>query len=325
MLFQFALSTLLAVALIVPRACADEPPTRPSGEAVIRAAAGDSEIVIRTTSRLAGAIHSLTWRGKEFIDSVDHGRQLQSAASFDCAAAGPFWAECYNPTEAGSRHDGAGPTSTSQLLAIEATERVLTTKTQMAFWLRPGDKSEGRPAKNSKLLSDHIVRKKVQIGYGKQDQLLHYTVVFTLPPGERHTLAQYEALTGYMPAEFDRPWGYDPRTEKLVELTKVNGEQPLPVILSTADGKFAMGVYSPEKPRAGYAPIGYGRFHFPREKVNKWNCVFRIRDKAQVPAGEYAFQMFVPIGTLEEVRETMGKLHGEEAEKNSKQQEASSK
>src|SRR5437879_419530 len=70
-----------------------------SGEAVIRGKAGASEIVITTTARLAGAIHSLTWNGREFIDSTDHGRQLQSAASFDCA--GDFIPETFNPTEAG--------------------------------------------------------------------------------------------------------------------------------------------------------------------------------------------------------------------------------
>ena len=43
-----------------------------SGNATIRASVGDSEIVITTTDRLAGAIHSLTWNGKEFIDSHDH-------------------------------------------------------------------------------------------------------------------------------------------------------------------------------------------------------------------------------------------------------------
>ena len=35
-----------------------------SGDSVIRAKAGKSEIVIRTTQRLAGAIDSLTWDGK---------------------------------------------------------------------------------------------------------------------------------------------------------------------------------------------------------------------------------------------------------------------
>ncbi|MFM9061891.1 MAG: hypothetical protein ACKOOI_02475, partial [Pirellula sp.] len=64
-------------------------------------------LTITTTSRLAGAVHSIRWKGKEFIDSADHGRQLQSACSFDAMSDEPFWAERYNPTEAGSRRDGA--------------------------------------------------------------------------------------------------------------------------------------------------------------------------------------------------------------------------
>src|SRR5262249_1757144 len=109
----------------------------PSGNAVIRRRAGSSEIVITTTERLAGAIHSLTWGGKEFIDSLDHGRQLQSASSFDCGRSGEFWAECFNPTEAGSRDDSAGEKSTSKLLRLRAAGRELQTTTQMAFWLAP--------------------------------------------------------------------------------------------------------------------------------------------------------------------------------------------
>ena len=46
----------------------------------------------------------MTWGGKEFIDSTDHGRQLQCAAAFDWDRG--FNAESYNPTEAGSRDDG---------------------------------------------------------------------------------------------------------------------------------------------------------------------------------------------------------------------------
>src|SRR5689334_20638859 len=111
--------------LIIGMACvagwtsrADEPRKAPSGEAVIRGKFGSSEIVITTTDRLAGAIHSLTWNGKEFIDSHDHGRQLQSACSFDCASGKDFWAECFNPTEAGARADGTGTKSSSKLLRL---------------------------------------------------------------------------------------------------------------------------------------------------------------------------------------------------------------
>ncbi|MFO0945174.1 MAG: hypothetical protein U1D30_04390 [Planctomycetota bacterium] len=228
-----------------------EPIHPPSGDAVIRTLAGDSEIVITTTERLAGAIHSLTWGGKEFIDSVDHGRQLQSAASFDCAAKGEFWAECYNPTEAGSRRDGAGARSTSRLLEIHAEGAELRTKTRMAFWLAPGEESSGRPALNDRILSDHLVEKRVHIGHGTHANILEYEVMFTVP-GERHTFAQFEALTGYMPAEFQRFWKFSPDSQKLEPLDDGPGEQPFPVVLATEDGSHAMGVIrSTSRPQVG--------------------------------------------------------------------------
>jgi len=105
----------------------------PHGNAVIHRKAGPSEIVITTTNRLAGAIDSLTWNGKEFIDSFDHGRQLQSAASFNFRATDPFWAERYNPIEAGSQSDGVGKTSSSKLLSLHAQGAELQTTSRMAF------------------------------------------------------------------------------------------------------------------------------------------------------------------------------------------------
>ena len=165
---------------------ADEPAI-PRSDLSIRRAAGSSEIVITTTSRLAGAIHSLTWNGQEFIDSSDHGRQLQSASSF--SSDGKHWAEAFNPTEAGSRDDGAGPTSTSRLMHSIATEHSLQTTTQLAFWLSPGQKSEGHSAINTTKLSNHLLTKRVQIGQSDLPHVIRYDVTFTVPIGERHTFA----------------------------------------------------------------------------------------------------------------------------------------
>jgi hypothetical protein len=244
----------------------------------------------------------LTWNGKEFIDSHDHGRQLQSASSFDLARGGDFWSECFNPTEAGSRKDGTGKTSSSKLLKFNATGADLRTTTQMAFWLAPGEESSGHPALNDKVLSDHLVSKRVHIGHGNLGNVIEYTVTFTMPTSERHTLAQFEALTGYMPAEFDHFWKYEPKTDKLEALDAGPGEQQFPVVFSTADGKYAMGIYSPEpKP-------GYGRFEFKAEKVVKWNCVFRIRSAARVPTGDHRFRMFVVVDTLEGVQRALHAL-----------------
>ncbi|MDX1948429.1 MAG: hypothetical protein SFU86_23780 [Pirellulaceae bacterium] len=279
----------------------------PVGDAVIRAPAGDTEIVITTTARLAGAIHSLTWNGQEFIDSTDHGRQLQSASNFD--AGSRFVSETFNPTEAGSRADGAGERSTSRLLHLVRTSNSLQTTSQMAFWLAPGESSAGEPAKNTERLSNHLLTKRVTIGWRELPHVIQYDVTFSVPLGERHTYAQFEAVTGYMPARFSKFHAFEPATGNLVPLSDGPGEQVLPVVLATPDGSLAMGIYSPEQPAQGFEQAGYGRFRFAAERVVKWNCVFRILNKAGVPAGEYSFRNFVVVGDLEMVRRSLVALH----------------
>ena len=71
-----------------------------------------------------------------------------------------------------------------------------------------------------------------------------------------------------------------------------------------------MGIFAPRKNGPGAEAVGYGRFRFDAERVTKWNCVFRVRRPEGVPAGDYRYQMFVPFGTLEEVRQSLVVLHG---------------
>lgn len=299
------LTSVILLCLFVPAALAQT--NLPDGNGSIRGRFKDSEIVITTTSRLAGAIHSLTWNGKEFIDSVDHGRQLQSASNFD--AGSPFTSETFNPTEAGSRYDGAGNRSSSRLLHYLAKRNQLQTTTQMAFWLRPGEKSDGQPAKNTTVLSDHLLTKRVTVGYRDMPNVIEYDVTFGIPVGESHQYAQFEAVTGYMPADFRRFVVFDPTSSQFEPLSDGPGEQKNPVALSTEDGNFAMGVYSPDQPSRGFEQAGYGRWNFRPQPVVKWNCVFRIRDAQGIAAGDYSFKMFVIVGTLEDVRLAMVRMH----------------
>ncbi len=270
---------------------------------MIRAAAGGSEIVIRTTSRLAGAIDSLTWNGQAFIDSFDHGRQLQSAANFDCGTR--FTPETFNPTEAGSRADGAGGSSSSTLLRLKVVSKnCLETSTQMAFWLKPGEKSFGHPAKNRTVRSGHRLWKRVTIGYRDMPHVIHYEVVFTVPKGENHTYAQFEMVTGYMPAEFSRFWALD-AAKGLQPLSDGPGEQERPIVFSTEDGRYAMGIYSPHLPQQG---AGYGRFRFHHEQVVKWNAVYRIRREQGIRPGDYRFENLIVVGTRKLVADTLQHL-----------------
>jgi hypothetical protein len=294
--------SLVALLALAPLA---EPP--PTGDAVIRGKAGKSEIVVTTTRRLAGAVHSLTWDGVEFIDSYDHGRQLQSASAFDGGRPG-FHAECFNPTEAGSRHDHTGDTSSTRLLRFRAGDGELSSTARMAFWLRPGEKSDGKPALNDTAVSTHRVSKRIAVGYKTWPHALDYRVTFTVPPGEPHTFAQFEALTGYMPPAFEKFHTLDVTGGELADLSDGPGEQAKPVVFATADGKHAMGVWSPDQPSRGYEAAGYGRFRFKEEQVVKWNCVFRLKEAKGVPAGEYSFRLFVAVGTADDVRATLSAI-----------------
>lgn len=296
-----------AALLLAPLAavCAD----LADGNATIHAAAGPSEIVVTTTTRVAGAIHSLTWNGREFIDSYDHGRQLQSASNLDNGT--PLSDETFNPTEAGSARDYRGNKSSSRLLHLRVEPSALQTASQMAFWLAPGDKSGPNLAKNTTILSEHLLTKRVRIGYKNLPHVISYDVVFTVPVGERHYQATFEALTGYMPPEFERFLQFNPQSGELEPLSDGPGEGPNPVVLAVPSGAHAMGIYAPPQRDMNTAGPTYGRFRFIAAKVVKWNCVFRVRDKGGIAPGGYPFRMFVIVGNVNTVRDSLRALHRE--------------
>ncbi len=275
---------------------------QPDGNAQIGMATNGSTLVITTTRRLAGTIDSFQWNGCEFINSTDHGRQLQSSCSFDDTPEAN--AETFNPTEAGSRRDGAGTNTTSRLLEIAAAGNHLRTRTQMAFWLMPGERSEGQLARNTKKLSDYLLTKDVTIGFRRWPQVLDYCVTFSVPAGAHHVSAQYEALTEYMPPEFSRFWEFNPATGKLEPLGDGPGEIKNPVVLATPDGKFAMGIFAPPQSMPDTFGPNFGRWRFEAAHVVKWNCVYRVHAPQGIHDGDYTYRMLVPFGTLAQV-ETM--------------------
>jgi len=265
------------------------------GDAAIAAPVLGSTLTISTSSVFAGAISSLTWRGKQFINTADHGRELQSASSFDGLG------ECFNPTEAGSLADG--PTSTSRLLGLSAVGNQLRTTSQMAFWTPAGypypQGCGGNPAitvaQNATNLSNHTFSKQVTIGFAGIANVIEYAVDFHV--AEAHQSATFEAVTGYLGAEFSSFYTYDPRRGELRTISAGPGEQPLPLVFATADRAYAMGIYSPDQPQV--AGAGYGRFAFPAQGTMKWNCVFRA---GAIAAGDYSFNRnYVVVGALADV------------------------
>ncbi|MCK9611580.1 MAG: T9SS type A sorting domain-containing protein [Bacteroidales bacterium] len=271
----------------------------PLGEAVISNVAGPSNITITTTQRLAGAIGSLTWNGREFIDSYDHGRELQSATSFN------NWGECFNPTEAGSNQDGTGNTSTSFLQYISTTANYLETQTLPAFWTQPGLIAPGcGAALNTMQRSSHYFHKKVTIGMPGMAHVIQYLTEFDIPYPESYTSGTFEVVTAYMPPDMSVFWNYNPANQQLTSLSDDPVEQELPIIFSTVDQNYAMGIYTPDLPDNSFPNHGYGRFRYP--SCTKWNCVFR---ESPVTAGTYKYRSYVIVGSLQNVQNSMTQLY----------------
>ena len=283
------------IAFLFFSACSRKASSPPAQSWSISAEVLGHELTISSSPRFAGAINSLSWNGKEFINQDDHGRELQSAVSFDGLG------ECYNPTEAGSEADGAGDTSTSKLLYFSPNGNQIDASTQMAFWTRVneaypigcGTDTSIKIAQNTTNLSNHILNKHITIGYSGIANAIEYLVTFHVP--EQHTAATFESLTGYLTKDFSSFWTFDPATQSLKQLSAGPGEQNIPVILSTADSQYAMGIYSPDLPQPAFANLGYGRFDFASQNTMKWNAVFRMYD---TPVGDYNFRLYVLIGTL---------------------------
>jgi hypothetical protein len=141
----------------------------------------------------------------------------------------------------------------------------------------------------------------VRIGYERWLQALEYRVMFSIPTNTHHTFAQFEALTGYLPPEFDTFWQFNPATQKLEALSDGPGEINNPVVLATKNGRHAIGIFAPPPNEPNTTGPAYGRWRFKAEYVVKWNCVFRLRKAEGLPSGDYSYRMLVPIGTRNEV------------------------
>jgi hypothetical protein len=266
------------------------------------------ELTITVSSRFGGAVESLVWRGKEFINIFDHGRQISYAWQMD------GYGECFNPTEPGSASDLFSQTSTSELLEVcRLDSNILTTKTQPAFWLAPGESGfcDGGTvtAVNETLISDQILDKTIEIGYMGIENVIAFTAEITIP--QDYDFLQLEIPTGYLTYEFTNYWRFDPlsgelikpESQSLVEPWSYVNDGNLPPILATEDGAFAMGAYSTED-IAVYEILRY-EVPNPADTTNKWNIVLQ---EQPAPAGTYTYQSFAIVGTLEEVAEAMARL-----------------
>lgn len=276
---------------------------------------GNDMMTLSATRRTAGAIDSLTLRNKQFINAYDHGRQISIAWRNDTFVTG----ECDNPTEPGSQNDGTGYASTTQVLALETNMNgQLYSKVVPAFWTNPfqttPDGCTTGPRLDGRLRADdQILEKTMQVGY-KGDPFVIVNDIYIHNNKADVPSFQIEAPTAYLTYEFTRyhkllsdgsvqdinilaePRAYGPQAF-------YGGEQNEPVIISTPDGQYAMGAFSPGQ--YSVQPT-YAYYHFPSSQpqvaTNKWSVVFRL---GRIYPGVFHFRSYIVVGNLEEVRQRL--------------------
>jgi hypothetical protein len=269
---------------------------------VIKAHAMGDEIKLTASSDFGGSIISLTFRGQEYIDAADNGRELQSASTFDGLD------ECFNPTEAGGAYDKY-KTSSSKVMMAKASGNVLTTQTNMAFWRKPGEAEPGghcgtrsdlHVAQNTKILSNHLISKRVEIGCCGIANAISYDVTFKLP--EHHTKARFEAVSLHTPPNFRNVYSFDNVNNKF----NIADEKPIDtraLIFATKDGKNAIGLYCPNAKNDRVRTAFYGYILWPQTSVAR--CIFL---EEPLNLAEYTYHGFVFVGHLDEVENSMQRL-----------------
>lgn len=263
-------------------------------------------ISVTASRRVAGAIDSVFWNGKEFINSYDHGRQLQPALSKN------GYGECYNPTLAGSAPDGLSTGTSSLLEAASVASSQLSTQTLPAFWLAPFTTDPHCGAViNTTTRSNYRTYTDVQVGLPGMRHAIRFITRVYIP--EAVSSLTIEAPTGYLTGDMTAFYTYTDATQALTLLspTLPMGEQNKPLVLSTPNGSHAMGVWSPTLPQPQFPGAGYGQFRFPSSiesnATMKWNAVYRT---GAVAAGTtLTYTTYLAVGSLENVRVTLAQLN----------------
>ncbi len=284
---------------------------------------GNEVVQLGTSNRFGGAIDSLVYDGKEYINNDDHGRQMQVAFSLDGHN------EALMPTEAGNHDDKDGPTSSSKLVGVGVEPGGVTTTVHPAYWLKPGQKAgdyngpDATVAVNTTVVSDDTITKNVKVGVGGHPNVIQYDSHIHL--AAPHEKAYVEAPTTYLNHDFEKHYRFDPATGQTREYPRVHSENPpptgfsdeagnVPLIVATPDGKHAMAMWSPNEDR-GDLQYRLHQFDFSKEpwtggsserNTSKMGVTFGM--SSGVPP-DIQTRTYVIVGTVEEVKARLQELY----------------
>ena len=275
---------------------------------------GDAVTV--TSNRVAGGVvWELWWNGKQFIDQLDYGREMQSSLNLGNGAL---------PTEGGDRWADANPDLMhgSPLLEARNEGKTQVTKAIPLEWNNEQFNATGQ-RHELVIYPDFTLGKRLTLdqplALGEYSylsaQIISYQTTFSTPTDL--TEAHIEIPTAYLTPDFNRFFEVDATRSNLDEgLTEValavGQSQQAPeyaaggIVIATAALDYAMGVYvnveqaQQEDPNAVYY---FRNWRFGN--TAKWSA----GRFGTLASGENTFRSYVVVGTLDNVRVAMRMLY----------------
>jgi hypothetical protein len=262
------------------------------------------------------------WRGKQFIDAADPGRELQASVFPQPAvdANEADWVECYNPEEADPW---------SKLRSISAVGNVLRATTQLGFYLAPweygqcgehSDPSTGLgPAHNQCTLSNYVLHKTVTIGFAGIPNVIEFVATVDIPEDvDRGEIV----IAAYGPRNLSEARQYDFRNKVFSSTTQTPDYYALsseasnvPAALYDPSTGLGMAMYSPEllQPVKDSAhPIENPYLQWVMFPPPNPTSVFwgRFVGLGSVSAGSSVTRRaYLVVGNYEEMRSALEQLH----------------
>lgn len=324
-------STKAIVAAVVALLVCGTAPTRAqvNGTATISATDGVfGTISVSTSNQFGGAVSSIKWNGKEYINNWDHGRQLQLNMQFFNRYC------CYNPYEAGSWDDGKGPTSTSKVLSLNASGNRLETNTQMCWNFKEfnknpnsldycGDPSQWLPVvPYTTPLSNYRAHKIITIGFAGIPNVIEYLIDEFIPEA---VLKGNNNLTAVLNYDFASLRSWDVVSKDYRNMRALAGVDDRIKVVSTADGSYAMGWYAPELLQP-YGSVGTANWWlivppdpFYRDPIDptkvdlNYACVHfgsvNRYDTFNGPATTGGDRAYLVVGNLDQVKQALAQVH----------------
>jgi hypothetical protein len=299
-----------------------------NGNATINAPAPvfGQPLSVSTSSQFAGAVSSIKWGNKEFINNWDHGRQLQLDSQFFNRYI------CYNPYEAGSFDDGKSPTSTSRLLSLSASGNRLEATTQMAWYytyhesLKPedycGDPAQWLPCPAyTGPLSNYRAHKTITIGFAGMPNVIEYLMEQFIPEPVLEGSNVVVAVVNY---DFSSMRAWDVVSKDYRQIRALAGIDDRIKVASTPDGNYAMAFYAPELLQR-YGPYGVANWWLvvppnpfypdpknPNQPDPDFACVHfgsANRYESFNGPGTTNDRAYLVIGNLNQVKDSLAALH----------------